>query len=132
MSTTVTHLAGPLIRFGTHQRQRCSWCGYVLIDDDLTRVNAPIEPCSYCGTSWTDESADETCQRTEDGPHRFQPPKPPSGWPFEALVEVTTDGGFRASATVEPHLHADGTCIPPDNACMRVPPELTLAVEARS
>lgn len=38
----VVHLAGDCITVaGRHMRQRCSWCGAVLIDYDLTRVMSP-------------------------------------------------------------------------------------------
>jgi len=34
----VIHIAGVDVQVGAHLRQRCSWCGAVLIDYDLTRV----------------------------------------------------------------------------------------------
>lgn len=37
-----THIAGLDITVeGRHLRQRCAWCGHVLIDEDLTRVMVP-------------------------------------------------------------------------------------------
>jgi len=39
----IIHIAGVDITLhGTHLRQRCSWCGYVLMEYDLTRVAVPI------------------------------------------------------------------------------------------
>lgn len=39
---SVVHIAGPDIRIGEHLRQRCAWCGTVLVDYDLTRIAVPI------------------------------------------------------------------------------------------
>jgi hypothetical protein len=35
---TVTHIAGVPLTVGSHLRQRCGWCGAVLIDVDLDRI----------------------------------------------------------------------------------------------
>jgi hypothetical protein len=99
-STTIVHLAGPCIRFENLQRQRCLWCGSVLVDDDLERMAFPIN---------------------EDG----SVPDPPKGFPFERFVEVTKSGGFRATSVVEVEPLEDGSVRVPDNACMRMPAELT-------
>jgi hypothetical protein len=40
--TAITHIAGHAVRVGTRQRQRCSWCGATLIDDDLATIAVPI------------------------------------------------------------------------------------------
>lgn len=37
----IIHIAGPEIQIGTQLRQRCSWCGAVLIDVNLSRVAVP-------------------------------------------------------------------------------------------
>jgi hypothetical protein len=95
--TTVSHVPAHAITFGgTHVRQRCAWCGYVLIDADLTRIAV-----------WG-ESAD----------------KPFPVWPVDGLARVTTGGGFTGTEAIE--LEEDEPV--PDDCCMRVPPELTLAV----
>lgn len=40
---TVVHIAGlPVVVDGTQQRQRCSWCGAVLLDNDLARMMVPV------------------------------------------------------------------------------------------
>lgn len=36
------HIAGPDITVGTQLRQRCAWCGAVLLDYDLTRIAIPV------------------------------------------------------------------------------------------
>lgn len=36
--TAVIHIVGVDVQVGDQLRQRCSWCGAVLIDYDLTRV----------------------------------------------------------------------------------------------
>lgn len=39
----MTHVAGPcLTLFGRYMRQRCSWCGAVLLEYDLSRVAVPV------------------------------------------------------------------------------------------
>lgn len=35
------HIAGPDITIGPLLRQRCAWCGAVLVDYDLTRIAVP-------------------------------------------------------------------------------------------
>lgn len=41
--TAVVHIAGEVITVsGRHMRQRCSWCGAVLIDYDLTMIAVPV------------------------------------------------------------------------------------------
>jgi len=34
----IIHIAGLVMHVGTLLRQRCGWCGAVLIDEDLSRV----------------------------------------------------------------------------------------------
>lgn len=39
---TITHIAGACITmFGRYMRQRCEWCGIILLEYDLTRVAVP-------------------------------------------------------------------------------------------
>jgi hypothetical protein len=40
--TAVIHIAGPDITIGPHVRQRCAWCGALLIDYNLDRVAIPV------------------------------------------------------------------------------------------
>jgi hypothetical protein len=50
---TVTHIAGACINmFGRYMRQRCDWCGYVLLEYDLERIEVPIEQPGPPG-NWT-------------------------------------------------------------------------------
>jgi len=37
----VIHIAGAQVRIGTQLRQRCSWCGAVLCDYELTLIAVP-------------------------------------------------------------------------------------------
>jgi hypothetical protein len=39
--TAVIHIAGLRVHVGPYLRQRCAWCGAVLIDYDLTRTAVP-------------------------------------------------------------------------------------------
>lgn len=62
----VTHIAGPDIVIGGRRlRQRCSWCGAVLLDYDLANVAVQVEP--------------------------GEEQQSPSTWPVGRLVQV--DGG---------------------------------------
>lgn len=36
------HIAGPDITVGEFLRQRCGWCGALLLDYDLSRVAVPV------------------------------------------------------------------------------------------
>lgn len=38
----IIHIAGPAVTVDERQRQRCSWCGAVLSDYDLSRVMVPV------------------------------------------------------------------------------------------
>lgn len=61
----ITHIAGPPIQVGVYLRQRCSWCGAVLIDYALDRIAVP-------------EGQDPT----------------PGTWPAGGLVEVDGAASF--------------------------------------
>jgi len=39
--SAVIHIAGPHVTIGPLLRQRCVWCGYLLIDYDLERIAVP-------------------------------------------------------------------------------------------
>jgi hypothetical protein len=38
----VIHVAGVHIQIGKYLRQRCGWCGAVLLDYDLSRIAVPV------------------------------------------------------------------------------------------
>lgn len=40
--TAVIHIAGPGVQVGQHLRQRCGWCGAVLIECALDRIAVPV------------------------------------------------------------------------------------------
>lgn len=40
--SAVIHIAGPDIQVGPQLRQRCAWCGAVLLDYDLERIAVPV------------------------------------------------------------------------------------------
>lgn len=40
--TALTHIAGIDVQVGARLRQRCAWCGAVLIDYDLANIAAPV------------------------------------------------------------------------------------------
>jgi hypothetical protein len=39
---TMTHVAGLPVTVGQEMRQRCAWCGAVIVDYDLTRLAVPV------------------------------------------------------------------------------------------
>lgn len=39
---SMTHVAGLVVNVSSHLRQRCAWCGAVLIDCDLERIAVPV------------------------------------------------------------------------------------------
>jgi hypothetical protein len=60
---SITHIAGPDItidgEFGQYLRQRCGWCGAVLLEYELARVAVPVDQ-----------------------------PGPPATWPLNAFVRL--------------------------------------------
>lgn len=56
MSETVAHLAGQSVSFNTDEgvllRQRCSWCGTVLLDTNLSRIAVPVEQADEPYPTW--------------------------------------------------------------------------------
>jgi hypothetical protein len=115
----VIHLAGPAITIDEHRRQRCSWCGTIIEDVDLSRVSMPICDKPIFG---------RTCEREMGHPLDCGLRQPGdftlAGWPFEALVDI--DGTFpRITSLVEPEMHEDGTVKIPDGSCMSLPFDLT-------
>lgn len=77
----MVHIAGPEVQVGERLRQRCGWCGALLVDVDLDRVAVLIDPAS-------DPRGDLAAAR-------------PATWPVGELVAV--DG--HVSYVVE---HVDG------------------------
>lgn len=71
MRESRVHIAGLDVQVGTLLRQRCAWCGEVLIDYDLARIAVPVgqdpRPSTWKvavlvevedGTSWVREYID--------------------------------------------------------------------------
>jgi hypothetical protein len=72
----VTHIVGPEITIGGRRmRQRCAWCGAVLLDYDLANVAVQVEP--------------------------GEQPEPPAVYPYLRLVRITGGGGFRLNAVLD-------------------------------
>ena len=40
----VIHIAGFCVRIGSQERQRCAWCGAVLIDYDYANIAVALNP----------------------------------------------------------------------------------------
>jgi hypothetical protein len=95
----VVHIAGHQVQIGTQLRQRCAWCGALMLDYDLTRTASP------CG----EDCREHGCQPEH---HR------PGTWPAGGLVEV--DG--TTSWTVP---HEDGQQLP-TNACAQLDAAITI------
>lgn len=129
MSTTLIHLAGPCIQYESLQRQRCSWCGIVIVDDDLSRMAVQISPCRRCGAQYhhgvNDEERGFCVVGNEIETHHFEQPALPRGFPVGHFVELTTNGGFRGTMIVDVEPDDEGIVKVPENSCLRLPAELT-------
>lgn len=102
MTDVVSHLAGTVVEYhsahGTLVRQRCQWCGAVLVDANLDRVAVAVMP--------GEDPPDVSVPTWE--PHRFVDVIDPDG-----------TGGMSASNPWP----GDGPA--PETACLRMPPEAT-------
>jgi ribosomal protein L24E len=91
----VTHIAGQHVTIDDHYlRQRCAWCGVVLLDYDLHRVAVPVgqegPPATWPGgalvtvaggASWIPEGEqlpDDACARQPEADHTHVPASPGS------------------------------------------------------
>lgn len=96
---TESHVAGLAITWdGRFVRQRCAWCGAVLVDHDLGYVMV---------------------ETPSDG----STPEPPPTWPVDALVRI--DGHMRYTVNTEEQLGEGQGEVVPDDCCMRLDPEVT-------
>lgn len=97
------HLVGPDITVGTVQRQRCVWCGAMILEYDLANVSVQLQP----------------------GDDPENPPRP-AVWPSGSLVLMT--GTFpQMTTTIENVEHprdTDSFAIP-ENSCLGLDPEIT-------
>lgn len=50
--TGVVHIAGNDLRVGAQLRQRCAWCGAVLIDHDLSTLMVPAGQEDRAPATW--------------------------------------------------------------------------------
>lgn len=92
MTDSVVHIAGLDIQVGSLLRQRCGWCGVVIVDYDLELTASP------CG---------DDCKAGGCRPENHRP----ATWPVGGLAEV---GGGVSWAVP----HEDGAQLP-ENACSR-------------
>ncbi len=84
----VAHLAGPdLTVDGRYMRQRCSWCGAILIDYDLTMVSVPTGqdgPSFYGFGKWVEVTdGNPRIFTTLDWEGEKLPPTSCMRWPVE-------------------------------------------------
>lgn len=102
-------------------RQRCAWCGAVLLDYDLTMIGVMLEPCVTCIvparsdptiTVQGDVAPDPDCRMCA-GSGQYAPP--PSTWPAGRLVTVD----HNVSTVLD-----DGVKLP-DDACALLDPAVT-------
>ena len=127
------HLAGRAIFYEGHCRQRCEWCGSLIIDEDLSQIapqicgeqvvqNDPTSPLGY--RSWT-------CQRPpeHDGLHGEQAEPLPT-WPQGGFVQIDDTGAAKMFTLIAPVVNDQGSVKVPEDVCMRLPHELTKGIEA--
>ena len=102
---TQTHIIGVEVLLDNRQRQRCAWCGAVLLDNDLSRMAAKIELPD--GVEVSDEA----------------PPARPAAFPVGKLLRITgAEGESRVFESVDP---GEGGNLP-DDACTRVHDDVTV------
>lgn len=96
------HLAGPDLKVGSVQRQRCVWCGALILEYDLANLAFAVEPGE-------------------------EPPSGPAMYATGVLV-LTTGTWPVMSTVVEAVLHPDGienVFSIPENSCMALDVEVT-------
>lgn len=102
----VMHIAGMDVQVGPLRRQRCAWCGQLLLDHDLTGMAWPLD---------------------EDGTD----PGPPGFWPMGAVLAVVGElGSFRGVRVVDEEEWPESVDEPghkrlPDGCCARLDPAVT-------
>lgn len=97
---SVTHFAGPDVQCGPQLRQRCSWCGAVLVDVDLSRTATVVA----------------------EGEEPGQYPR----WPMGELVQVWGDGTVSNTIDAdELETHDDGSRKLPPDSCARIDHSVT-------
>lgn len=95
----IVHLAGIDLQYETILRQRCSWCGTLLIDQDLTRV-----------------ALETPADGSDPAPY---PTWPVGGW----IARETPDGDGGVTWVLEPD--PDNPLKAPAESCLRMPVEAT-------
>lgn len=97
---SVVHIAGVDVTVGDRYRQRCSWCGAVLFDYDLTRLAVQTPE------GWDDMTDEQKAAAVK-----------PGAWPIGALVA-------RNGAATYVVDHEDGQPVPPE-CCAHLDHDLT-------
>lgn len=98
---SIAHLAGPATFYGNEVRQLCRWCGYRIIDDDLSLIAFQVCDDAICNRHYGHQGD----HNPETDPHPTW-----SGW-----VEVT---GVNPKMFSTLEWDSD---IAPENSCMRLP-----------
>lgn len=104
MSEREVHIAGVPAQFGPYLRQRCSWCGAVLIDVDLSAIAFAIPEGK------TEEQA------RADGDFTY------STWEINVLIGREGPATFVVPDV--PSATGEGFTVP-DDCCMRLDPAVT-------
>ena len=123
----LSHVAGVATQYDNRIRQRCQWCGVVIIDQDLSRIGYQIcsKPITLSGSDWrqVDGITEVRCQRdpyhadecSETSEFKF------AEWTQGKFVFVSDSTNPKAYWSVD---WEDGDPVP-QNACLRLPAELT-------
>lgn len=96
-----SHIVGMDVSIGPLRRQRCAWCGHLLVDEDLSRMSWPLNP---------------------DGTD----PGPPGLWPIGAVLAV--DGPVQYVVDEDDWPESEiypGEKRLPDGCCARLDPYVT-------
>jgi hypothetical protein len=100
----VVHIVGPDTIVNGRRRQRCLWCGALLVDDNLAAMGWPLD---------------------EDGTD----PGPPAPWKVGTFMEVLGEiaqGDYSIRTTADdPGPDETGNTPLPDRCCAILDPEIT-------
>lgn len=97
------HCAGIDVVVGPHVRQRCAWCGLVLLDQDASRIGMPTEDYERAMEGVDPDDGNAVARALV------------KTWPVGVLLEVN-GGNPRVSSVVEGDRFGEDSCMALDPA----------------
>lgn len=99
----VVHIAGGVVTANGVKRQRCMWCGALLLEYDLANVARPLEPGEDPDAPWSPAMFDVGSHVAVSGT-----------WP--KMMRVVEP---------DPHPEQEGDLLIPDGSCLDLDPAVT-------